>query len=149
MDKILCSTRGGEASILTQEAAIQRAKETGASLTFFFVTDVEFLAHANYGMRQDIVISEMDNMAEFLMVMAVERAEKAGVQAGYLIRHGQLERELKAAVREENFALVVLGRPEGEESAFKFSELRALAARIERDTGVEVWIPETGKTKNA
>ncbi len=148
MDKILCSTRGGEASILAQEAAIRRTKETGSKLIFFYVTDVEFLAFANYGMRQDVVANEMDKMAEFLMIMAVERAEKEGVQAEYLIRRGRLEDELKAVVREQGITLVVLGRPEGEESAFKLAGLRALADRIRLDTGVEVWIPETGEKNN-
>lgn len=141
MATILCSTRGGEASVRTQKAAIKRAKETGARLIFFYVTDIEFLAHANYAMRSDVITREMDKMAEFLMVMAVERAEREGIKADYLIRHGRFAKELEAVVREENITLVVLGQPEGEESAFGISGLRSLAEKIRKDTGVEVWIP--------
>lgn len=141
MGKILCSTRGGEASIRTQEAAIRRAKETGDQLIFFYVTDVEFLAYANYALHSDLVTGEMDRMAEFLMTLAVERAEKEGVAATYLIRHGHFAEELKKAIEQEGITLVVLGQPSEEESAFKLTELRALAQRIREQTGVAVWIP--------
>lgn len=141
MGKILCSTRGGEASIRTQEAAIRRAKETGDELIFFYVTDVEFLAFANYALHSDLVISEMDRMAEFLMTMAVERAEREGIAATYLIRHGNFAEELRKTVEEEGITLVILGQPSEEESTFKLAELRALAQRIHEERGVAVWIP--------
>ncbi len=141
MGKILCSTRGGEASIRTQEEAIRRAKETSDELIFFYVTDVEFLAFANYALHSDLVVSEMDRMAEFLMTMAVERAEKAGVAATYLIRHGDFVEELRRTIEEEGITLVILGQPSEEEGAFRLAELRALAQRIHKETGVAVWIP--------
>ncbi len=110
-------------------------------MIFFYVTDIEFLAYANYAMRPDVITREMDKMAEFLMVMAVERAEEEGIKADYLIRHGRFAEELEAVVREEGITLVVLGQPEGEGSAFGISGLRLLAEKIQKDTGVEVWIP--------
>ncbi|HEC23394.1 MAG TPA: universal stress protein [Chloroflexi bacterium] len=142
MGKILCSTRGGEASIRTQKAAIQRAKETGDELIFFYVVDVEFLAQADYAMRSDVVTGEMDKMADFLMAMAVERAEKEGIKARYLIRHGNFVKELEETVREEGITLVVLGRPADNQSAFKLATLQELARKLEEDLDVEVWIPD-------
>ena len=70
MGKILCATRGGEAAVKNQQAAIQRAKESGDELAFFYVVDVEFMAHADYALRSDVVTSEMDKMADFLLAMA-------------------------------------------------------------------------------
>ncbi len=145
MGKILCSTRGGEASIRAQEAAIRRAKETGDELIFFYVTDVEFLAYANYALHSDLVASEMDHMAEFLMEVAVERAEKEGVTATYLIRHGHFAEELMKAVQEEGITLVILGQPGEGESTFRLTELQALAQRIREQTGAAVWIPGLDK----
>ncbi len=141
MGKILCATRGGEAAVRNQMAAIRRARESGDDLIFFYVVNVEFLAHAEYALRSDVITREMDKMAEFLLVMAVERAEEEGIKADYLIRHGRFAEELEAVVREEGITLVVLGRPEGEGSAFGISGLRLLAEKIQKDTGVEVWIP--------
>jgi hypothetical protein len=83
----------------------------------------------------------MDKMAEFLMVMAVERAEKRDVPASYIVRHGQFGEELKATVVEEGITLVVLGRPVDEDSAFALSSLTALAQNVAAETGVDVWIP--------
>lgn len=141
MGKILCATRGGEAAIENQKAAIERAKNTNSDLIFFYVVDVEFMAHADYAIRSDVVTGEMDKMAEFLMLMAVERAEKRGVPATYIVRHGVFSEELKDTVVEEGITLVVLGRPRGDESAFALSGLTALAKNITAQTGVDVWIP--------
>jgi nucleotide-binding universal stress UspA family protein len=141
MGKILCATRGGEAAIENQKRAIRRAKENGDELIFFYVVDVEFMAHADYALRPDVVTAEMDKMAEFLMAMAVERAEKMDKEADYIVKHGNFVEELEATVREEDITLVVLGRPGGEESAFQISGLRDLARSINEATGVEVWIP--------
>lgn len=141
MGKILCATRGGEAAIENQKAAIERAKNTNSDLIFFYVVDVEFMAHADYAIRSDVVTGEMDKMAEFLMLMAVERAEKRGVPATYIVRHGVFSEELKDTVVEEGITLVVLGRPGGDESAFALSGLTALAKNITAQTGVDVWIP--------
>jgi nucleotide-binding universal stress UspA family protein len=140
MAKILCATRGGEAAIKNQMAAIQRAKEGGHSLLFFYVVDVEFMAHADYALRSDIVTSEMQKMAEFLMAMAVERAEKQGVPARFIIKHGSFVEELKATIREEAVETVVLGRPGEEESAFLLTQLEKLAETIRREASVETLI---------
>lgn len=43
MGKILCATRGGEASRHAQDAAIALTQERGEELVFLHVVDVEFL----------------------------------------------------------------------------------------------------------
>jgi flavin-binding protein dodecin len=141
MGKILCATRGGEAAIKNQEAAIERAREQADELVFFYVVDVEFMASAHYAVRSDVVTEEMVQMADFLMAMAVERAEKRDVDASYVIRHGNFADELKATVDEAGITLVILGRPGEEESAFRLAGLEQFAASLKEETGVEVWIP--------
>lgn len=144
MGKILCATRGGEASLRTQEAAIHRASESGDELVFFFAFDMEFMAYANYALRSDVVSDEMEKMAEFLMTMAVERAEQQGVSARYLIRHGRFAEALAAAALEEKATLVVLGRPGDEESQFELAHLQELAEALQKETGIPFCIlPET------
>jgi nucleotide-binding universal stress UspA family protein len=136
MGRILCATRGGEASLRTQDAAIARAKHSGDELVFVYIYDVEFLAFAKYALRSDVVSEEMDRMAEFLMVMATERARQQGIQARYVIRHGQLEAELAAAAKDQEATLVVLGRPGQEESRFALEHLQELASKLQQETGV-------------
>jgi|SRR5690554_4227478 len=141
MGKILCATRGGPAAVEAQEAAIERALEQDDDLIFFYVVNVEFLSHAHYALRSDVVTEQMDHMAEFLMTMAVERAEAKGKAARYVIKHGDFAPELKKTVREEGITLVVLGRPAHENSVFRLESLRRFAGKIAAETGVEVWIP--------
>lgn len=135
MGKILCATRGGEASIQTQDAAISKARETGDELIFLYIYDVEFLALAKYALRSDVVTEELDRMAEFLMTMAVERAIEQGVTARYIIRQGTFAEELAAAAKDEQATLVILGHPE-EENVFEIEQLRELVKRLLAETGI-------------
>jgi nucleotide-binding universal stress UspA family protein len=110
MSVVLCATRGGEASIRTQERAIQIAKERGAKLVFIFVTDTRFLEHYT-APRVPAMEEEIVKMGEFLLLMAKERAEKAGVEADYTVRVGHFKASLIEAIKEYDATLVVLGRP--------------------------------------
>ncbi|MBC7224756.1 MAG: universal stress protein [Anaerolineae bacterium] len=140
MGKILCATRGGEAAQRTQDAAIALAKERGDSLLFLFVADVHFLNHTEHPVRPDVVQEEMVHMGEFLLAMAQERAQQQGVPASFVVRQGNLVEQLKAVAVEEGASLVVLGRPSQEGGLFRLEELEALAAEIQRETGVETRI---------
>ncbi len=140
MGKILCATRGGEASYQTQDAAIALAKERGDELLFLFVVDTHFLDKTERAVRPDVVAGEMERMGEFLLAMAQERAQKQGVSADYVLRRGALREELKAAAHEEGVDLVVLGQPANAGSTFGLADLEAFAAEIEAETGVETVI---------
>jgi nucleotide-binding universal stress UspA family protein len=140
MKKILCATRGGEASRRTQDAVIARAKEEGAMVLFLYVVDVEFLKLTARGVRPDIVATEMEHMGEFLLAMACERAVAQGVKAESCIRHGPLLEALEDAAREKGADAVAFGRPAGVDSSFSLTGLEDLAARITADTGVETFI---------
>ena len=116
------------------------AKERGDELLFLFVVDTHFLDKTERAVRPGVVTAEMEKMGEFLLTMAQERAQKQGVAASYVLRHGDLRHELKAAAREEVVDLVVLGQPAGTGSAFASADLEAFAAEIEAETGVEARI---------
>ncbi len=140
MTKILCPTRGGEASYQAQDVAIALARERAKPLVFIYVVDTHFLDRGRWGVRLDVVEGEIARMGEFLLEMARERAAGQGVQAEIRVRHGNLEEELVAAIEEEKADMLVLGRPVGKESAFRLAALQALADRIRAKTGVEVHI---------
>jgi hypothetical protein len=69
MSLILCATRGGEASIPTQEKAIDLAKEKGFALAFLYVADSSFLNKTAAAVVVD-VDEELIHMGEFLLTMA-------------------------------------------------------------------------------
>jgi nucleotide-binding universal stress UspA family protein len=110
MSVVLCATRGGEASIQTQTRAIEIAKERGDKLIFIFVADTRFLEHYT-APRVPAMEEEMVKMGEFLLLMAKERAEKAGVEAEFTVRTGQFKASLIEAAKEYEASVVVLGRP--------------------------------------
>lgn len=140
MKKILCATRGGEASRQTQDAVIAMAKEQGARVLFLFVVDVEFLKLAVRGVRPDVVATEMTHLGEFLLAMACERAAAQGVEAEMCLRHGPLVAALESAALEEGADAIVFGRPAGPDSSFSLTDLERLAAKIEQDTGIKAYI---------
>lgn len=140
MKKILCATRGGEASLKTQDAVIAMAKEKGATILFLYVVDVEFLRLTARGVRPDVVSTELEHMGEFLLAMACERAAAQGVVAEACLRHGPLIEALESAAREEGADAIAFGRPVGPDSSFSLGDLEALAAQLEQDLGIKSYI---------
>lgn len=140
MKKILCATRGGEASRSTQDKVIAMAKETNATVLFLYVVDIEFLNLTARAVRSDIVTAEMEHMGEFLLAMACERAAAQGVRAEMCLRHGPLFEALASAAHEENVDAIAFGRPAGLDSSFSLTDLQRLVAELEEDTGIKTYI---------
>lgn len=80
----------------------------------------------------------MEDLGEFLLAMAQERARQQGVKAEYLLRHGDLRQELIDTARDEGIDLVLVGKPAGEQSTFALDALEAFASEIEAVAGVPV-----------
>ncbi len=139
MGRILCATRGGEASRRTQDKAIALAREQGDELIFLYVVDIHFLDKTAAPIVVDVE-NEVAKMGEFLLLMAQERAAQQGVTATAIVRKGEVRDELKKAALEENVSLVVLGRPAGDDSVFQLASLQNYAAEIEAETGIETRI---------
>ena len=136
MNIILCATRGGDASLQTQRRAIAIAKERGAKIIFIFVADVRFLEHytAPY---IPAMADEIKHLGEFLLLVAQERAEQAGVEADYTVRRGELEPTLIAAAKEYGASLIILGRP-GDKNVTTLEYLeQELCPAIEAETGIK------------
>jgi nucleotide-binding universal stress UspA family protein len=139
MGKILCATRGGEASQRTQDRAIELARERSDLLIFLYVIDTHFLDKT----AAPIVVNvgdQLQHMGQFLLAMARERAEGQGVRVQCIYRTGRVREEIKAVALEEGADIVVMGQPSGEANAFAIEELRAFAAEIEAETGSQVVI---------
>jgi nucleotide-binding universal stress UspA family protein len=116
------------------------AKEEGARILFLYVVDIEFLRLTARAVRTDVVAAEMENMGEFLLALAVERAVSQGVEAEMCLRHGPLLEALESAAVEEGADAIAFGRPAGPDSSFSLTDLERLAAQIEEDTGIETYI---------
>ncbi len=133
MGLILCATRGGEASYRTQQAAIALAKEHGDEIVFLYIIDLHFLDKTAAPIVVNIE-NELDQMGQFFLLMAKERATEQGVEVRTITRRGKVQEEIINAVLDEGATRVVLGRPLGKQSAFQESSLQSFAAEIERVT---------------
>lgn len=145
---ILCPTRGGEASIPNQDRAIAIAKERQTGILFLYVSNVQFLGLMASPVVVDIQ-TELEEMGEFLLAMAEERAEKAGVRASSAVRSGVFQHELKAIILDNDVEIVVMGRSAGRSGIVTQEFLEALIDEIIRDTGVEFIVVDQGEIVNS
>jgi nucleotide-binding universal stress UspA family protein len=139
MGVILCPTRGGPQSYHNQDKAIAYAKERGDSLLLLYVVDLHFLDKTAAPIVVDVA-DEVQEMGEFMLLIAKERAEGQGVETRTISRKGKVHEEIKKVAQEEGVSLILLGRPGGEKSTFQISEQEEYAAELERETGIETII---------
>ncbi len=140
MGKILCATRGGEASYPTQDAVISLAKEQGDQLVFLYVSDISFLNQTAAPMVIDVE-SRLEKLGRFQLVMAQERAAAQGLVAQAIVRRGHLRTELVAVAQEIGATLIVLGGSlVGPAAVFEGAALQVFVADLQIETGIEVRI---------
>lgn len=108
MRVILCPTRGGEPSYPNQDKAIAIAKERKAKLIFLYISNVQFLNRTASPVVVDVA-KELEDMGEFLLAMAQERAERAGYQAEALVRRGEFRQVLVDVIAEQEVDTLVMG----------------------------------------
>jgi nucleotide-binding universal stress UspA family protein len=141
---ILCPTRGGEASYPNQDLAIQLAKERGSNVLFLYVSNIEFLEHFASPLLVDFE-TELEHIGDFILAMAQERAEKAGVTADTTCKRGNFIDALLDAIRENPIESVVLGSPAGDTAITTQSYLKDLIQSIMEKTSVEVLVVHEGE----
>jgi nucleotide-binding universal stress UspA family protein len=144
---ILAPTRGGRASYPNQDQVIRIAEERNAEILFLYVTDVRFLGHTASPILVDIE-TEIDEMGEFLLTMAQERARKAGVKAKITVRRGAFRQVLREIIAEQEIHAVVLGSS-SEGTGFTTHEyIEELSAEMSAKTGIEFIVVHEGKILN-
>ncbi len=140
MGLVLCATRGGQESIVTQEKAISLAKEQSNPLVFLYVADSSFLNKTAAAVVVDVQ-EELIHMGEFFLVMAVERAIEKGVDAEAVIRAGSFVPTFIEVAKELGATSIVLGRPGGETGRFNEEEFSDFCVYLAQETGAEIITP--------
>jgi nucleotide-binding universal stress UspA family protein len=141
---IVCATRGGEASQAAQDLAIRLAKEKNEELVFLYVADTDVLARTS-DTRPHEIAHDLTRMGEFILIIAQERAEAAGVEkVRWEVRLGSMRRQICEFVTEVGADRLVLGRPvqRGGEQVFSPTGLDEYAVELEEETGVQVLMPD-------
>lgn len=143
MPVILCPTRGGKSSIPNQKYAIDLAKERGAHLIFLYVSNVHFLDNLSSPLLVDVA-DELDEMGEFLLAMAQDRAVKVGVEAEIVVRQGVFREALAAIIDEKRVDTVIIGAS-AEGVGVTTQRYLAILAESVRQNGVEILVVQDGE----
>jgi nucleotide-binding universal stress UspA family protein len=142
---ILRPTRGGESSYANQDRAIALAKERDADLLLLYVANVHFLDRVAGPVIVDVE-TELEEMGEFLLALAQERAEKAGVRAETVVLHGDFREALQQVIQEhEEITTVVLGSAAGGTGVTPPGYLEDLVQWFQTEYGIEVIVVDGGE----
>ncbi len=144
MTTILCPTRGGQSSFPNQDRAIAITRERGTELLFLYVSNIRFLNGLASPLLVDVEAG-LDEMGEFMLAMAQERAEKAGVRAETVVRRGVFRQALAEVIREYQVSAVVLGSAVEGTGLTTPDYLEELTRSILTETGIEVILVHEGK----
>lgn len=143
MSGIVCAIRGGLASKHTIDRSINLAVEKDLPLYFLYVVNLNFLTHTASS-RVRTITEEMDEMGDFILLLAKGQAESRGVQVEGIIRHGIVGEEIIAVSHEVDADFVVMGQPKGEKNADVFTQERInrFRERLSEECGAHVILVE-------
>jgi hypothetical protein len=144
MTNILCPTRGGKESHPNQDFAINLAKERNAEMLFLYVSEIRFLNRTGPPIVVDIE-KEMDELGDFLLSMAQERAEKTGVLAKTTVRRGIFSKVLREVIVEKKIGTVILGSAPEEAGIVTYERLQELSEELSEELDVEFIVLQDGK----
>lgn len=145
MSGIVCAIRGGPESQAPIQRAIQLAQETGETVHFLFVVNLDFLTQTATSRTQHLS-GEMERMGEFILLVAEDRAAKQGVTAQSSVRHGDVAGEIIALCQEIDARYVILGRPRVTErpNVFDVARLESFIGRLQLQTTAQVVLAGEG-----
>jgi nucleotide-binding universal stress UspA family protein len=139
MSGIVCAIRGGPDSQPTIGRAIELAQETGLTLNFLYVVNLDFLSFTS-STRVHTISKEMREMGEFILLTAQAKAAAQGVDTEGVVRKGNVGEEIVALCHELEADYVVIGQPrvQHDESVFTQKLLDEFVEEAERLTGAKV-----------
>ncbi|MGB3715901.1 MAG: universal stress protein [Candidatus Promineifilaceae bacterium] len=145
MTTILYPTRGGESAYHNQDWAVSLAREREADLLLLFVSNVHFLDRTAAPVRLDLIEAEMEDLGAFLLAMAQERVEKAGLKAETVVRSGEFVNALEEIIQEKGISIVVLGCPTDDTGITTVGYVSDVAKRLQASSNVEVYVVGEGR----
>jgi nucleotide-binding universal stress UspA family protein len=144
MATILSPTRGGESSVLNQDRAIALAKERNAELIFLYVSDVQF----DDELPQETLVNvgaELEDLGQFILSMAKERAIQENQQVETLVLSGNFRQVLDKVIQENNVDMLILGSPVEAGSFTTPVFLQKLSSELANKYSLEVILLRAGE----
>ncbi|MFC1878719.1 universal stress protein, partial [Chloroflexota bacterium] len=127
-----------------QEKAVALALERDAELLFLYVTNVEFLGQTWKPKVIDLE-TELDQMGDFLLAMAQERAQIAGASAQTAVRRGDFRSVLKDVIAEYPIDTVVMGSSEKGAGLITTEYMRQLGEQVSAENEIEFIVLHAGE----
>lgn len=142
MPGIVCAIRGGPSSQPTIATSIKLASETGETIYFLYVVNLDFLTHSSSS-KTNHISQEIKEMGEFILLGAQEQAAENNVLAEGVTREGQVEDEIISYCSELDPSYVIFGRPqaEQEDNLLSNEHLQAFADRITEVCSATIVLP--------
>jgi nucleotide-binding universal stress UspA family protein len=139
MPGIVCAIRGGPASQPTIEKSIALGKDSGQTIYFLYVINLDFLAHSGGG-RVGHIAEDIQEMGEFILLAAREQAQAQGLCTEMITAEGEVIEEIIALCLEIDADYIVLGRPgkDNEDNLLDVNEFQAIIEYIEENTHAAV-----------
>lgn len=142
---ILYPTRGGDRTFRNQDLVEALAQERGEALLLLYVANVHFLDHLAGPVQIDVVEKELDELGEFLLALAQERAEKSGLTVESVVLQGEFQQSLKEVIKENEVTAVVLGRPAHDAAHTTIDFISNLAQALPVELNVETYVVHEGE----
>jgi len=142
---ILYPTRGGDTTYRNQDRVAAVAMERGETLLLLYVANVHFLDHLVGPVQLASVEKELDELGEFLLALAQERAEKAGLAVESVVCHGEFLQSLIDVIKEHKVTAVFLGRPAHDAALTSSDFISNLARSLPDKLGVESFVVHEGE----
>ncbi|MBI9047437.1 MAG: universal stress protein [Anaerolineaceae bacterium] len=140
MEKILFPTRGGEASYINQDKAVDIALERNAELLFLYISNIDFSLSTSSPIRIKLIQDDLEDMGEFMLAIAQERAEKRGCTANTLLKRGVFSDILKEVIQENNITTLMIGSSPESEGHTTSDYIEKLTKLIYLEFGIEVLV---------
>jgi hypothetical protein len=118
-------------------------------LILLYVSNVSFLDRLGGTARVDILEEQLDELGEFLLIMAQERAERCGVESDRVVRHGRFRPALSQVIEEYGVTTLVLGRPAHDAANTTVEYISMVAQTMVNDCGIEVFVVHEGEMVEA
>jgi hypothetical protein len=102
--------------------------------------DAEFLEHATVA-PLSVVYHELIEMGKFAMLILCDRARRRGVeQVDYVLREGNIRRQIAAFARETDAKVMVMGRPTRSpgSNVFKADEYERYVAELAQEGNLRI-----------
>jgi hypothetical protein len=110
---VVCVVRGRPSNLEAISTAIGLCLEHEAPLTFLMLLEAEFISQVTHTMSSlRTLYQQMKEMSEFSLLILREEAKQLGVtQVDYIIRTGNLRKQLHEFVTQTSADVMVIVRP--------------------------------------